>query len=204
VERDRSRVDKRARGADYLGHYPGVRLGQLAPAMSPFVRLEVGYARVVPHVEKTLGSFVYDYLDAQGLLDEYEDNRPRAVRCVHPLVTLFEKLDAMARRYERDVIEADTFVRHYEDAAQIIRATGELPAIEMTAAELAQDMVAKKDMRALPSPDGPALRLDDPDKRDATERAYAKIAPMFWGPRVPLDEACATIRSWLGQQEWTR
>ncbi len=202
VERDRSRIDKRARGADYLGHYPGVRLDQLAPAMSPFVRLEVGHARVVPHVEKTLSSFVHDYLDAQGMLGDYEDNRPRAVRCVHPLVTLFEKLDAMARRYARDVIEADTFVRHYEDAAQIIRSADELPVIEMTVAELAQDMVAKKDMRALPSPDEPALRLDDPDKRDAIERAYAKIAPMFWGPRIPLEEACATIRSWLRRQEW--
>lgn len=37
-------------------------------------------------------------------------------------VTLFEKLDAMARRYARDGMEADAFDRHYEDAAQIIRA----------------------------------------------------------------------------------
>jgi hypothetical protein len=197
IERDRSRIDKRARRADYLGHYPGVRLDQLAPAMSPFVRLEVGHARVVPHVEKMLSSFVHDTLDAQGMLGDYEDNRPRAVRCVHPLVTLFEKLDAMARRYARDVIEADTFVRHYEDAAQIVRCVDDLPPIEMTIAELAQDMVAKKDMRALPSPDEPALRLDDPDKREAIERAYARIAPMFWGHRIPLEDACATVRSWL-------
>ena len=203
VERDMSRLDKRARGADYLGHYPGIRLDQLAPAMSPFVRLEVGHARVVPHVEKMLSSFVHDYLDAQGMLGDYDDNRPRAVRCIHPLVTLFEKLDAMARRYDRDVIEAGTFVRHYEDAAQIIRATGELPAIEMSVDELAQDMVAKKDMRALPSPDEPALLLDDPDKRQAIEKAYAKIGPMFWGPRIPLDEACSAIREWLRHQGWS-
>ncbi len=204
VERDRSRIDKRARGADYLGYYPGVRLAQLAPAMSPFVRLEVDHARVVPHVEEMLSSFVHDYLDAQGMLGDYEDNRPCVVRCVHPLVTLFEKLDAMARRYERDPIEADTFVRHYEDAAQIIRSVDKLPAIEMSIGELAQDMVAKKDMRAIPSPDDPALRLDDPDRRQAIERAYAKIAPMFRGPRIPLDGARATIRSWLRQQEWSQ
>jgi len=204
VERDRSRIDKRARGADYLGHYPGVRLAQLAPAMSPFVRLEVGHARVVPHVEAMLRSFVHDYLDAQGMLGDYKDNRPRVVRCVNPLVTLFEKLDAMARRYERDPIEADTFVRHYEDNAQIIRSVDKLPAIEMSIGELAQDMVAKKDLRAIRSPNDPALRLDDPDRHQAIERAYAKIAPMFWGPRIPLDEARATIRSWLRQQEWSR
>lgn len=32
----------------------------------------------------------------------------------------------------------------------------------------------------------------------SVERAYAKIAPMFWGKRIPLDEACATIRAWVG------
>jgi len=201
VEIDRSRIDKRARGADYLGHYPGVRLTKLAPAMSPFVHLEVGHARVVPYVEKMLSSFVHDYLDAQGMLGDYKDNRPTAVRCVHPFVTLFEKLDAMARRYGRDPIEADIFVRHYEDAAQIIRSVDKLPAIGMSVVELAQDMVAKKDMRVLPSPDEPALRLDDSDKRDAIERAYTKITPMFWGPRIPLDEACSAIREWLRQLE---
>ena len=204
VERDRSRIDKRARGADYLGHYPGVRLAQLASAMSPFIRLEVGHARVTPYVEKMLSSFVHDYLDAQDILGDYEDNRPPAVRCVHPLVTFFEKLDAMARRYEREPVEADTLVRHYEDAARIIRSVDKLPAIEMTVAELAKDMVDKKDMRALPNLDEPALRLDDPHKRKAVERAYAKIAPMFWGPRIPLDEACSVIRWWLAVQEWSR
>jgi len=202
VERDQSRIDKLARGADYLGHYPGIREKQLAPPMSPFVRLEVGYARVAPHVEMTLRSFVHDYLEAQGMLSDYEENRPRRVRCIHPLMTLFEKLDAMARRYERDEIEADSFVRHYEDTARIIGAVDALPEIEMTTLDLAQDMLANKDMRALPSPDEPALRLDDADKRAIVEKSWAKIAPMFWGERIALDEACSTIRSWLAQQEW--
>ena len=199
VERDDSRIDERARGADYLGHYPGIRQKQLAPAMSPFVRLEVGHARVEPHVERTLSSFVHDYLDAQGMLSDYEENRPRFVRCSHPLMTLFEKLDAMARRYERDEIEADSFVRHYEDAARIIGTVDALPEIEMTTLDLAQDMLANKDLRALPSPDEPALRLDDFDKRTIVEKAWAKIAPMFWGERIALDEACSTIRSWLAR-----
>jgi len=127
-----------------------------------------------------------------------------AVRCVHLLVTLFEKLDAMARRNERNPVEADTFVRHYKDAARIIQSFDRLPAIEMTIAGLARDMVAKNDMRAIPKPDEPALRLDYPDKRQAIERAYARIAPMFWGPRILLDEACSAIREWLRQLERIR
>ncbi len=82
------------------------------------------------------------------------------------------------------------------------RTLDEIPAIEMTVVELAQDMVAKKDVRELPRPDEPALKLDDPDKRQAIESAYAKIAPMFWGPRMSLAEACIAIRSWLGHQWW--
>jgi len=199
VEQDVTQVDKQARGGDYLARYPGALLAALGPAMSPFVRLEVGRARVVPHVQKALGSFVHVHLEQQGLLGDYQDNRPTGVRCVHPMVTLFEKLDAMARRYGRDDMEADSFVRHYEDAAQIIRAEDRLPDMGMTEAALAQDMLAGKDIAALPSPDEPVLVLADPDKRTAIDKAYAKIAPMFWGPRVPLLEACDTIRAWLGK-----
>jgi nucleotidyltransferase AbiEii toxin of type IV toxin-antitoxin system len=202
IERDRTRIDRRARGADYLCHYPCLRLGQLAPAISPFVRLEVGHARVMPSVRMPLSSFVHDYLEAEGMLGVYHDNRPSSVRCVHPLVTLFEKLDAMARRYERDPIEADSFLRHYEDAAHIIRSVEELPAIEMSPVELAYDMVTKKDIRALPSADEPALQLADPARRKVAETAYNEIAPMFWGDRIDLDEACAEIRSWVDGQEW--
>jgi hypothetical protein len=156
---------------------------------------------VVPHVEKTLSSFVHDHLEKQNMLGEYTDNRPRTVRCIHPLVTLFEKLDAMSRRYLRDPIEPDTFVRHYEDVAQIIRAVDQVPAIEMSAAALAQDMLQQKDIATLPSPDEPALLLAEANKRQAVERALTKIDPMFWGTRIPLDNACGFIRTWLGELE---
>ena len=197
VEQDRSRIDKQARGAEYLGHYPGVLLGELTPALSPFIRLEVGRARVMPYVTRPISSFVHDYIVRRGMLGRYDDNRPAGLRCVHPLVTLFEKLDAMSRRYARDEMEPDTFVRHYEDAAEIIRAAGRLPETGMTAEELAKDMLDQNDIAAPPSPNEPALTLADGEKRAAVERAYAKIGPMFWGPRMPLVEACATIRDWL-------
>jgi hypothetical protein len=199
VEQDAIRVDKQARGAEYLARYPGVLLAELGRAMSPFVRLEVGRARVVPHVERSLTSFVHAHLEEQGLLADFVDNRPVGVRCVHPMVTLFEKLDAMARRYNRDDMEPDSFVRHYEDAAQIIRAEDRLPEMGMTAAALVDDMLDQKDIAALPHADEPALLLAAPEKRAAVGKAYAKIAPMYWGPRIPLDEACATIRGWLGE-----
>lgn len=200
IQIDRSRVDKQARCADYLGHYPGALLDQLAPSMSPFVRLEVGRARVVPHTEQRIGSFVHTYLADRAMLGDYIDNHPGAVRCVHPLVTLFEKLDAIARRYARDGVDADSFVRHYEDAAQIIRAIGSLPDMGMRPAELATDMLDQNDIAALPTPDEPGLLLADAGKRAAVQRAHQKIEPMFWGRRTPLDEACAVIREWIATE----
>jgi hypothetical protein len=198
VELDGQRQDKYARAADYIGRYPGAHVTGMPSAMSPYVRFEVGRARVVPFALMPLTSFVHDHLARLGMSDDYVDNRPRAVRCVHPVVTLLEKLDALSRRYNREAIEADGFVRHYEDTARIIGALDRLPPIETTALALAEDMLAEKGIAALPSVDDPSLVLDNLEKRTSVERAYAKIAPMFWGPRIPLDEACATIRAWVG------
>lgn len=197
IEIDKSRRDEHAHGADYVGRYPGVLSEQLAPAMSPFVRLEVGRARVVPFVEMHLSSFLHDALARRGALVEFIDNRAAALRCVHPLVTLLEKIDAMARRYARDVMEPDSFIRHYEDAAHVVRAMGRLPAIELTPLALAEDMVRQKDILAVPRIDEPALLLSDVSRRAAIARAYERISPMFWGSRIPLDEACASVIAWV-------
>jgi hypothetical protein len=198
VEFDAKRQDKYARAADYIGRYPGAHVAGLPTAMSPFVRFELGRARVVPFALMPLTSFVHEHLARLGMRGDYVDNQPRAVRCVHPVVTLLEKLDALSRRYNRDVVEADAFVRHYEDAARIIQALDRLPPLETSALALAEDMLAEKGIAALPTADDPSLVLDAPEKRASVERAYGKIAPMFWGARIPLDEACAIIREWVG------
>lgn len=197
VERDVSREDRYGRSADYLGRYPGAFTARLPGAMSPSVRFEVGRARVVPSVGRPISSFVHDHLERLGMLGEFTDNRARAVRCVHPLVTLLEKLDALSRRYGREVIEADAFVRHYEDAARIVRALDHLPPSDIPARVLIEDMLAQKDIAALPDAGDASLTLDDPGKRAAVEQAYTRIAPMFWGPRIPLQEACLTLRGWV-------
>jgi hypothetical protein len=180
-----------------VGRYPGVLLDQLSPTMSPYVFFEIGRARVVPFVEKPLTSFVHDWLVRRDQLGNYTDNRPRAVRCVHPLVTLIEKLDALSRRYAREKLEPDGFARHYEDAAHIIRSLASLPAAPQSPRALADEMLGEKALAAIPIPDEPALMLDDASRRTAVEQALARIQGMFWGPRIPVDEACATIREWV-------
>jgi hypothetical protein len=119
----------------------------------------------------------------------------RSIRCVHPIVTLIEKLDALARRYGRDPMEPDGFVRHYEDAARILQALPTLPPTELTAAE----MLDEGDIASFPNPDDASLQLADADRRAQVEAAHDRIAPMFWGPQVSIDEACAGIRGWIAE-----
>jgi hypothetical protein len=197
LELDETRLDKTGRTAEYIGHYPGLQMHRLPGALSPFVRFEVGRARVVPLVVVPLSSFVHDYLERKGMLGGYIDNRAHAVRCVHPLVTLLEKLDAVARRYGREVVEADGFVRHYEDAARIVLALDRLPTLATSTHVLVEDMLAQRDIAKIPTPDDPSLTLGDHVKRAAVEHAYARIAPMYWGPRISLDDATAIVRKWV-------
>lgn len=198
IELDPERFPEDARGAVYFVRYEGRFLAGLAPPNLPYIQLEVGYADVVPNFPEDLSSFVHDFLEAEGRLAEYQDNRPRQLPTVHPLATLIEKLEAIERRYHReDRFEPATFVRHYEDAARIIRQAGELRPLGQAPLELARQMVERRQIRALPDPEGEAFRLNDEAKRELVERAYEAIQHMFWGPRIPLTEACETITAWL-------
>lgn len=116
---------------------------------------------------------------------------------MHPLVTLLEKVDAISRRFAREPLEPDSFIRHYEDAARIVESLKELPALEVDAAALADEMLDEKQIASGLSGGEAALTLADAEKRRELERAHESIAPMFWGSRYSLEEACAILRAWL-------
>jgi hypothetical protein len=186
------------RGANLRVTYPGRHLGDLAGVLRPFVLLEVGNARVTPAVTRALSSFVHGHLLDLGQLSGFDDNLPTAVRCVHPLVTLIEKLDAIHRRVPNDAAEPASFVRHFEDAARVIAGEKTFPKLSEYGdlRALADDMRAKRQIAALPVADDPAFAPDDGERWRAIRRAYDAIAPMFWGPRISLDDSCEAIRAW--------
>jgi hypothetical protein len=198
VALDPDKIDQTWRGADLRVTYPGRHLGELPPVLSPFVRLEVGSARVTPHVAVDLSSYVHEKLVEQGLEGEFDDNRPRAVRCVHPLVTLLEKLDALHRRFPGER-SAAAFVRHYEDAAQIIQAKARLPPLigYANVRALAEEMLAQQQLAVVPVAEDPAFFPSAEPRWNSIRSAHAATDPMFWGTRIPIDEACETIRGWL-------
>jgi hypothetical protein len=192
--------DKYWRGARLRVSYPGRHLGDLPPMVKPFVLLEAGSARVTPSVASgVMTSFVHDELLQLNQLVDYEDNRPRELRCVHPLVTLIDKLDALRRKVMDDALEPAAFARHFEDAAHIIRQEAQLPALPdfYNAVDLAHDMRDERDIADLPEATLTAFAPAATPRWDSIRRAHDAIAPMFWGPRISIDDACAQIRAWV-------
>jgi hypothetical protein len=199
VAMDPETPDRFWRGVKLRVTYPGLFVGDLGGLLRPFVLLEVGHARVTPFVHRDLSSFVHDELARQGQPAGVEDNRPRLVRCIHPLVTLLEKLDAVGKRSLASSAEPAIFVRHFEDAARIALAAGSLPPLDgyPDVRALAGEMAEQRQIVALPRADAPAFAPDGSERWKAIARAYRAIAPMCWGARMSLDAACAAIRSWL-------
>lgn len=118
---------------------------------------------------------------------------------MHPLVTLLEKLDALMRRLPRDDAAPATFVRHFEDAARIVRARSGLPSLAgyETVRALAEEMLEQKQIVAVPSSAHAAFVPKQDERWRAVQKAHDAISPMFWGPRLSLEDACADVRGWL-------
>jgi len=192
-------VDTSFRSANLQVDYPDKHQAALASVLRPFVLLEVGSARVAPFVARDMTSFVHEHLESLGQLGDFDDNRPRAVRCVHPLVTLLEKLDALMRRLPREDAAPATFVRHFEDAARIVRSKSALPPFSNyeSVRALADEMLAQKQIAALPSSTHAAFAPKDDDRWSTVQKAHDAIGPTFWGARLSLVDACADVRSWL-------
>lgn len=88
-----------------------------------------------------------------------------------------------------------------EDVAQIITAGPALPPLPDSERRrvIAECLGGRKvDSRSA------ALVLDDRERRDALEEAYAAIAPMYWGDRITLADCCDTIRRWLASYPLAR
>jgi hypothetical protein len=199
VTKEAVNADWAQRNANFRVEYPGLHLAQLPPPMRPYVLLEVGNARVTPSVARGMSSFVHDHLAEIGQLGAFTDSRPHGVRCAHPLVTLLEKIDALQRRALREDAEPATFVRHFEDAARIIVHASELPSLDgyENARALALEMHAQRQIARVPAADDDAFRVVESPRWGAIRRAHAAIANMFWGPRIEIDSACESIRSWI-------
>jgi hypothetical protein len=190
--------DRKYRDANYRIEYPNKH--NLASPMRQHVLIEAGNARVTPFVPRDLTSFVHETLSALDQLGDYDDNRPVAVRCLHPLVTLLEKIDILQKRVSGDRPPAE-FVRHFDDAASIIQQISGLPPLPQYAdvSTLAGAMVTARDLKGLPDANHGAFNLQDTERTTHVRAAYEGVYAMYWGLRPGLDRACSIIREWIAQ-----
>ncbi len=196
--------ESRWRSANLEVRYQGRHLEALGAlgAFKPFVLLEVGSARVTPFVERDCTSFVHDYLSEIDKLTDYDDDRARSVRCLHPLVTLLEKLDSLQRHVPRADRNPATFVRHFEDAVHIIAAVEDLPALAnySDVSELVDEMVAGHQISRRPASKDDAFGPSGDERWQQIQDAHSSISPMFWGERIALRDSCDAIRSWIARE----
>jgi hypothetical protein len=199
VQLDQVTADKSWRGANIRVAYPSLYAQELPPALSPQILLEVGNARVTPYVECDVTSFVHELLTTRGAAAEFTANAPLGVRCVHPLVTLLEKLDALHRRFPNEKLAPASFVRHYEDAARLVEASTRLPVLVGYAnvRALADEMLAQRQIVCVPRPDDPAFMAGRDERWDGVRSALNAIDGMFWGARIPVERACQVIQDWI-------
>lgn len=123
------------------------------------------------------------------------------MQCVHPILTLWEKLDAIARRYDRPAARFDptSFVRHYEDIARIILRENEFSLTNATPSSVREALLKGRHIHKTVTATDDSLVLSDQAKRAAVTEAYDALRPMYWQDQMPLEDALQTITHWLGQ-----
>ena len=201
-------ADQDYRNIKVVATYPGHHNATFASPTSvikPFVLVELTYTApgrgvAPPATQRPVTSYTHGFVAASGAFAANPglDTSLASVSCVHPMVTLLEKLDAITKRYARDkTFDASSFTRHYGDAACIIRQIAQCEALPYTLADLHRQMLDSKQLRLHVTDKDPAFLLTDPEKASKVRAAHDALRPMFWAEQMTLDEAIDTIRVWL-------
>jgi hypothetical protein len=191
-------ADRLWRSASIRVLYPSVTDAAAPSRAQAQLVLAVHDAWFKPCVMRPLRAFVHDELDQREPSVGYEDNRP-SVPCVHPLVTLLEKLDVLESVVPDSAVPAAQFVRHFDDAARIVSSVAQLPPLAgySSVFELASDMRADGQLRALPSSMHEAFHPDTSARWQDIRRAHEVIAARSREAQTSLEDACQAVRSWI-------
>ncbi len=192
--------DASQRSAWFEVQYPSLTGAMFSAQFRPFVLLEVGRARVVPCVPQPIRSWVADWVQFHAPSELPSVPTASAIQCIHPWVTAIEKIDAVCRRFHRNEVQAADFVRHYEDLAAIFRQTERIPKLDQSFIALAQELLEARDIRRLPDPNDSAFHPTASETWNSIRTAWAAHRHAFWGPRISLEDACATVRAFLREQ----
>ncbi len=174
-------------------------LGAMPSPMSSGVLLEFGNARVVPAMECSIQSWAMERAleaDIVGFLAL----QALSVRCVRPEVTLLEKIEAIVRRYPRQM-PASKIIRHYEDCASIINYLKTAPRDGAPVLrDLYGQMLETRDLQVDYAADSQLFAFEDSVRNDELKRDWNDAGAMHWGVRRPVDECAALIRDFVAAE----
>lgn len=195
VRRDKEFDDKDLRNA-------GFRIGYKSyfdeiPGLKHDILLEVGYGTTTPNEPKDISSWAYDEAETAGL--EIITNRAMRVPCYLPEYTLVEKLDAISRRYRRE-LQGEilvNFTRHYYDVYQLLgeeRVQAFLGSEEYMAHKNSKFRSEEADIK-----NNPAFTMPDIEVRAKYAARLKNSSSLYFYGQPTLDEILARLKEYLGK-----
>ena len=109
-------------------------------------------------------------------------------------MTLLEKIEAIARAFDRKSRAVTAFARHYEDAYRIILSE------DLEPSELSKLLAEMKETGYItnwPLSSHNAFQPDNSERWQEVEKSWQAIGSMFWGERNALDRCSDAIRKLL-------
>ncbi|EQA43858.1 nucleotidyl transferase, PF08843 family [Leptospira broomii serovar Hurstbridge str. 5399] len=175
--------------------YPSLQTSQ---GVKPGILLEIGFDNVEPWEEKTVSSWIIDFLEKTGQLEKYFDNRALKVRCYRPEYTFVEKLQAISTKYRKLMAGEDpsNFARHYYDIHKLLK----LEEIQKFIGT--EEYQKHKKERFRPEDEknltkSEAFILSDSTRRKQIEERYENTKALYYGEAPTLENIIDDLKSFL-------
>lgn len=156
-------------------------------------------SRVLPVTPNRTGpteSVIHEVMRSRSFSEAYLDNRPRVQGSVHPWVHLFESIERLRRAKDMD-LGPMALCRSLEDAGMILEDANRIPSLEQSPRDLAEELLFRGQIRALPEAEDPGLRNCLGPRLKSLAGAFEAMREWHLGPRLSLEECSRKIVEFL-------
>ena len=187
-------LDEGGNWASITATFPHSRRKKALPGGRTTLEITIGHGRKAPLVNQELRSEVHQVLGTKGKPGRYIQNRLSSIPCVHPLVTLIEKLDLISDAFqaERDPAE---YAHHYIHVMRILQKEEALPPLAQ-GHDLVRTMYREGWIRRMPFAEDPAFNPSNESPWPEIRRAVSSVAEMLWAGPNEVGLITASIRVW--------
>ena len=159
------------------------------------LEITIGHGRKAPLVNQALRSEVHQALGTKGKPGRYIPNRLSSIPCVHPLVTLIEKLDLISDAFQAEREPAE-YAHHYIHVMRILQKEATLLPLAQGTHDLVRTMYREGWIRRMPFAEDPAFNPSNESPWPEIRRAVSSVAEMLWAGPNEVGLITASIRVW--------